>query len=363
MSDLPPLIERHDGFDYGYRMRCDCGELSDLTPASYLNQDAMMTCDHCGSSFNFGPAVACVRDENDQALENTAISSFAWYHTSTSPNWPSESYPEVVADRLRGVEEHFGVDVAEILQDQTSRALHIGTYEAAIENMLRRMYDQDDAASQFYLYRVRINVDPSRINQGYRDENSEAAAQISLADLECEGLDAMRYLNTHEAIGTLSLAIHPRVLHSVQSIDLPIDDLALPRPDSLSAQLVAIQGQQEELSRRAEAWVHIKSIDLQLMKLGIGADPEGIGPQARAAEQQSFRLHHQAVEALTGLYLSGVSPVIQQDFCNALDAWRAEASVTYPAWADYFAKSAAVLTRSREVIDRLQNQRVRAQNS
>ncbi|SDR20768.1 hypothetical protein SAMN04489765_3838 [Tsukamurella pulmonis] len=34
---------------------------------------------------------------------------------------------------------------------QQAKALHVGTYEAAVENMLRRMRNQNDLASQFYL--------------------------------------------------------------------------------------------------------------------------------------------------------------------------------------------------------------------
>ena len=55
---------------------------------------------------------------------------------------------------------------------------NIGTYEAAIENMLRRMDDQGDADANFYLHRVQVDIDPDRINDGYRDENDEPARKI-----------------------------------------------------------------------------------------------------------------------------------------------------------------------------------------
>ncbi len=39
-----------------------------------------------------------------------------------------------------------------------AKALHIGTYEAAVHNMLRRIRDQADRGNQFYLYRVHLSL-------------------------------------------------------------------------------------------------------------------------------------------------------------------------------------------------------------
>ena len=66
------------------------------------------------------------------------------------------------------------------------------------------MHDQDDAASQFYLHRVSLTVDPVRVDGGYRDENDEPAAKLATTDLRTAGLDAVRYLNVHECAGSLS---------------------------------------------------------------------------------------------------------------------------------------------------------------
>jgi hypothetical protein len=71
------------------------------------------------------------------------------------------------------------------------------------------MRDQDDAGSQFYLYRVGLVVAPRRVNDGYRDENHEPAAQLTVAQLVAEGLSAVRYLNVVEDMGSLSLAVPP----------------------------------------------------------------------------------------------------------------------------------------------------------
>lgn len=51
-----------------------------------------------------------------------------------------------------------GVDqrVAAWAERQRAKALHVGTYEAAVHNMLRRIHDQADHGAQFYLYRVHL---------------------------------------------------------------------------------------------------------------------------------------------------------------------------------------------------------------
>ncbi len=69
------------------------------------------------------------------------------------------------------------------IAEHTSKALHVGTYEAAIENMLRRMNDELDSHAQFYLYRVELDLDPRKINPAFRDENHEIASDISTLEL------------------------------------------------------------------------------------------------------------------------------------------------------------------------------------
>lgn len=45
-----------------------------------------------------------------------------------------------------------------------TRELHVGTYETAIENMLRRMHDEAEAQSVFYLHRVALRVGADQIS-------------------------------------------------------------------------------------------------------------------------------------------------------------------------------------------------------
>ena len=86
-------------------------------------------------------------------------------------------------------------EFARIVSGEQTKALH--TYESAIENMLRRMYDQNDANSDFYLHRVALRLPDTAIPDGYRHESHEDASDLTLDDLG-EFL-AVRYLNVREA--------------------------------------------------------------------------------------------------------------------------------------------------------------------
>ncbi|WP_163568589.1 hypothetical protein [Fodinicola feengrottensis] len=169
---------------------------------SMSSVDAHMPCNHCDKSIHFGPGATTLRDQNDRALDSAQISQLAWYHTCTDSNWPSTTYADnrmakLLADPIWSSQaDNTNVDIKRL----PDKALHVGTYEAAIENMLRRMSDQDDGAAQFYLHRVALSIDPDRVNARYRDENHEAAAQLTAADLHDAGFVAIRYINVRESL-------------------------------------------------------------------------------------------------------------------------------------------------------------------
>jgi hypothetical protein len=73
---------------------------------------------------------------------------------------------------------------------QRAKALHVGTDEAAIVNVLGRMRDQDGAGEQLYLYSV-----PS--------------------------IDTFRFINTHEDPSSVSLAITMDAIEAVQGLPVP----------------------------------------------------------------------------------------------------------------------------------------------
>lgn len=221
------LLERPIDFGYAYRMRCSrCGQASLLTGADYLRlndeADARMDCAHCHVSIHFGPLAAAIRDEDDIALDDALLNRLSWYHTSTYLDWPSaefesEQRASLSTERVRALVQ----DPEHLLSTMLDKALHLGTYEAAIENMYRRMRNQGDAKSSFYLHRVEISIRDGRVNEGYRDENEDTAAQLSVSELTDLGLDALRYLNVWEAAGSISLAVRPDAVVAIQSIPIP----------------------------------------------------------------------------------------------------------------------------------------------
>jgi hypothetical protein len=231
----------------------------------------------------------------------------------------------------------------------SERLLHAGTYEAAIENMLRRMHDQADADSTFYLHRVALRVDPSRVNPGYRDENDEPAAQVTNTDLRREGLEVIRYLNVHEAIGTLSLAVIPETIVAVQSIALPVEGLAPVARSSLTEQLDALEMRLAELTANAPDTSGIKRVDLRMMQLGLWPDPTGIGASSDEHEHAIYELWREAEQILAEGYLGRVSPVIVGDLPDAMGGWRGSSEAGVHEYADHFAAHAALLSHGDAV--------------
>lgn len=103
---------------------------------------------------------------------------------------------------------------------QKAKALHVGTYKAAIENMLRRMDDQDSSDDQFYLYRVQL--DPKCvIEPGVHQEPTNFVGDAYLAEVCGPGTNVLRYVNVHEDPSSVSLAIEPAAIRAVQGIPMP----------------------------------------------------------------------------------------------------------------------------------------------
>lgn len=175
------------------------------------------------------PVVIAIRDELDHALDDELVPQLAWYHSSTWPDWPSPEFVKHNEDELRVSEKRLRLGLDYALEQLTTHALHLGTYEAATENMLRRMHDQADAATQFYLYRVELQP-TLRIEAGYRDENLAEASRVTVPQLQAADLDVVRYLNAYEAEGTLSLVVQPHAIAAVQRIAIPVIDLVAVGP-------------------------------------------------------------------------------------------------------------------------------------
>lgn len=304
-------------------MKCGCGGVSYLSPTDYTAEanSAHMSCEHCGNSIHFGPAVAALRNREDPALGD--VSAFAWYHTSTSPDWPSLDYAKRFAEELKWVDRNFGPSRESYLAEQTSKALHLGTYETAIENMLRRMKDQGDGGSQFYLYRVALRDGPLRINEGYRDENHEIAADVSMSDLANDRLDIVRYLNVHEAMGVLSIAVRRDVITALQTIPLPLKPpAAAGNAELFRDEIQAVARATSNLVDAQAAAAAIEPRRLRAMQLGIKQDPTGSAEAVGRAQRVVYDSWHRLEDRMGEFLLPNVSETIRDDFNYAMAHWR-----------------------------------------
>ncbi|MFG3307907.1 hypothetical protein [Streptomyces wuyuanensis] len=182
------------------------------------------TCPGCGMTCVHEDSPRVTVDPEDPALDDDRVAQFSWYHTSTQPNWPTRDYdPAAVLTsetrRLMGGGER----VAEWAARQRAKALHVGTYEAAVHNMLRRSRDQADQGSQFYLYRVRLK--PSVVvGEGWLVDPGNFVGDVVLDEVCLPGVGVARYLNYHEDPGGLSLALGMDAIASVQRIAVPLPD-------------------------------------------------------------------------------------------------------------------------------------------
>lgn len=156
------LVERPVTFNYAYSMSCPhCRDTTTVTAAEYYSErnEAHVPCRDCGGDIHFGPAVMALRDPGDSALEDEWVWRVAWYHTSTDPGWPPHVHPLPAAAADLLARTLSAEDARRARHTYENQALHLGTYEAAIESVLRRMCDQDDGGAQFYLYRVALRRD------------------------------------------------------------------------------------------------------------------------------------------------------------------------------------------------------------
>lgn len=186
-------------------------------------EQAKETCPGCGTTCEHEDSPRVTVDPGDPAL-NDEVARFSWYHTSTQPDWPTKDFdpaavltPEI--RRIMGGEE----PVAAWAARQRAKALHVGTYEAAVHNMLRRIRNQADHGSQFYLYRVRLR--PSVVlREGWLRDPSNWVGDVMLDEVCPPGIDVVRYLNYHEDPGGLSLALGRDAIAYVQQIAVPLLD-------------------------------------------------------------------------------------------------------------------------------------------
>ncbi|GHB93489.1 hypothetical protein GCM10010348_10960 [Streptomyces anthocyanicus] len=200
-----------------HRWRVNLGWIDRWEQGEETCPGCCLTCEHEDS-----PRVTV--DPGDPALDDDRVARFFWYHTSTQADWPTRDFdPAAVLTpemrRMMGGEQR----VAAWAARQRGKALHVGTYEAAVHNMLRRIRDHADQRSQFYLYRVRLKSSVV-VREGWLVDPANFVGDVVLDEVCPPGVDVARYLNYHEDPGGLSLALGRNAIVSVQRIAVPLPD-------------------------------------------------------------------------------------------------------------------------------------------
>ena len=348
------LVDRPVTFEHGYNMRCaHCLATTSLTSSDYYREanGAHVVCEGCATEIHFGPAVMTLRDPGDPVLDDRYLLNVAWYHTSTFPDWPlgSRAMPAATIESVRRFMPE--ASAHRVRARHENQALHIGSYEAAIESMLRRMRNQDDGGKPFYLYRIALRHESLTVEPGWRDENSDKAAQISQEDFG--DADVVRYLNVHESPGSISLAVRPAAIGALQRIALPIP---VSQPAINAALLANFDRVRAEVAR-AGAATGVEPGPLELLRRKAAARSGALFRKGTHRTQSA--LPYQLCQLLEDEYLPGVSHPIRDRVTAALRAWRAAHSpVDDTDYVVHFASMASTLTRPDQVIRLLATQPV-----
>lgn len=225
------LVERSIDFRRPRHMlcrRCSHQWVVNLEWIERWNQ-ALEKCPGCGMTCEYEDSPRFTVAPDDPTLDSQRVPHLAWYHTSTQPDWPTKNFDPAAELTTQTVQMMGGEDhVRKWAAKQRAKALHVGTYEAAVHNMLRRIHDQADSSRQFYLYRV--HLEPSVIvREDWLIDPSNLAGDVILADVCPPGIDAARYLNCHEDPGGLSLALGREAILSTQRLSIPLHHCADPK--------------------------------------------------------------------------------------------------------------------------------------
>lgn len=255
MSERLVVDQPSVGFGYPYWFQCTgCDRRVDIEAGLFelqcTSQADYSVCASCGAAVDVTQQTPTIRDPDDRAAQNDSVNQLVWYHTSRYESWPDvAAYTADVTAEARRTAEHFtGYDVERRIATKLSLAVHLGTYEATIENILRRLEDQDHSdlfETRYWLHRVEIKLDQATdLHPEISDELYSMFGDVELAQLqELAGARAVRYVNRHEAIGSISLAIDPALVCGVSTIALPVAEAALPETAAAAAataRLVAV---------------------------------------------------------------------------------------------------------------------------
>ena len=228
MCDRGSVIERSVAFGRPRLMRCGCCHHQWLVTEEWLDRfsQGLEGCPICGTDCRSEARPEFWATPEDPLYDDSAVRGVYWYHSSTHENWPIRNFDPAASltktTKQRMERSGSGVGAVERWAErQKAKALHVGTYEAAIENLFRRMNDQGGAPDQFYLHRLQLT--PSCvIEPGIHREPTDFMGDACLADVCAPGTNVLRYVNVHEDPSSVSLAIEAGAIQTVQTISIPL---------------------------------------------------------------------------------------------------------------------------------------------
>jgi hypothetical protein len=281
-------MERLIDFSRDRHMLCrGCGQrfLVDLDWIDRWEQ-GREECPGCGLTCEHEDAPRVTVDPADRALDDNRVTALFWYHSSTHPDWPTRDF-DPAARLTAETRRRMGGDrpVAAWAERQRAKALHVGTYEAAIHNMLRRIDHQADHDGQFYLYRVHLKP-TTAMREDWVVDPSDWLGDVMLHEVCPPGVDATRYLNYHEDPGGLSLALGRDAIASVQRVAVPVPNAC--DVDWVRDAVVALDDATEEVAPAADAHNRFRRFQPSPQALASGELAEGLAARLPINLQRQF---------------------------------------------------------------------------
>ncbi|WP_454165390.1 hypothetical protein [Gordonia iterans] len=222
------MIERSINFERLRYMRCGTCSHEWEVCAEWLDRfnTRNESCPVCGTDCTSEHRPNFWVRPQDPVYDDSTVRSLYWYHSSTHAVWPDRDFDPAaqLTDVAKERMEESGLSPGAVerwVAGQKAKALHVGTYEAAIENMLRRMDSQSDAGSQFYLHRVQLRSD-CVIEPGVHAELPSLMGDVELSAKCAPDVNVFRYVNVHEDPSNVSLAIEIGAVWRVQSVPIPL---------------------------------------------------------------------------------------------------------------------------------------------
>ncbi|MCU1358013.1 MAG: hypothetical protein JWM89_3431 [Acidimicrobiales bacterium] len=213
-------MDRPVDFYRDRQMRHDrCGHTCIVDLAWYERYaESAHGCPGCGDNADLGDALRFTGDPADPVLSDGFAAEVMWFHTTTRQDWPTPiDFAATLSDDIRRM---MG-DADGWALRQSSKALHIGNYESAVHNMLRRMRDQGGKGEQFYLFGVRLRPDVA-ILPGSMIDPCRNWGDVWLDQIASPEIDVVRYVNVYEDPGGLSAAIRPSAIAATQCLPIPL---------------------------------------------------------------------------------------------------------------------------------------------